>query len=150
MQNSPHRGRPVDHMAVILEQLEAMPELVLDFLAPPLIYNRLLADATGSALCGLFLAVAMEVDWSANGWFDFVPEQCMGLTGMSHQETMAARDRLIELKIYQERSRRKAPVRPEAYLDYDRILELITEYAQRRQSEKAAQSTPSQPPLNRH
>jgi hypothetical protein len=140
-------------MAVILAQLENMPDLVLDFLAPPLVYNRLLADATGSALCALFLTAAMEVDWSNNGWFDWVPEQCMSVTGMSADEVLFARGRLIELKVYQERSRRKAPVRPEAFIDYDRILELIIEHVERRKAAmavKAVTTSTPKPSLLRH
>lgn len=80
--------------------------LIQKTLQQPIVFHRIFADITSSALTGLFLShfwhLYLQHRWSNDGWFVVTMKEWAELTTMSRREIEAARKRLVELGITQE------------------------------------------------
>lgn len=97
----------------------------------PLVFHKIFADITQSAIVGLFLSVYWDLfnrnHWRNDGWFYMTMNDWVRETGMSRREIEVARKRLIELGVSQE-VKDGVPTKVQFRLVPECIALLIDEY----------------------
>lgn len=108
-----------DQLLAALEQ----GDLAMLLASPPVAFQRVFVDLTGSVTAALLLSACMqehESRASSDGWFTASSEQWERATGMSRKEQATARRVLRDQRLTQER-RVGYPAALQIRIDYDEI-----------------------------
>lgn len=125
-------SRPYEPLS-LADELEDNPQLMMLALTPPVAFNPLFVDITGSVTAALFLSMCMQdMDDGLcdGGWGTLDFQRVHRLTRLSKGELQGARKRLTDLKLLIER-RSGFPAQSEYRVDYRRMKQMLIELANR-------------------
>lgn len=117
----------------LLDEVANNPGLVMLALTPPVAFNPIFVDMTGSITAGLFLSMClqeMEDGHSDGDWATLDYERVHRITRLSKAEFKGARERLRGLGLLEER-RTGFPAQTHFRIKYERIKQLLIELSRR-------------------
>jgi hypothetical protein len=127
----------------LLTELERNGELAMLVSAPPIAFNPLFVDITGSVTAALLLSACTtqdsEVPPSAEGWVQLNPERWSKITRLSLYEQRTARRTLSDLKLIEIR-RQGFPAKAEFRINFDRLTQKVLHFAQKKLAERKAEA----------
>jgi hypothetical protein len=117
----------------LIDELEANPQLMMLAMTPPVAFNPLFVDITGSVTAALFLSMCiqdMDDGHCDGGWSTLDFNRVHRLTRLSKGELLGARKRLTDLRLLLER-RTGFPAQSEFRVDYRRMKQLLLELSKK-------------------
>lgn len=129
----------------LLAALESNPNFMLALLTPPVSYNPIFVDITGSVTAALFLSLCLQMideGHAAESWNRLDFERIHKQTRMSRSELATARQRLKSLDLLEER-KTGFPALTEYRVNYGRVKQHLMALAMRASADQA--STPCFP-----
>ena len=120
----------------LLAELERNGELAMLVSAPPIAFNPVFVDITGSVTAALLLSICTqdnESPMSESGWQELNSDRFLKLTRMSVAELRTARKVLKELKFMEER-RLGFPAKSEFRVNFVRVTDKLLFIAQKSQA----------------
>ncbi len=128
----------------ILDELERNGELAMLLSAPPIAFNPVFVDMTGSVTAALLLSVCSQESESApanTGWQELDAERLLRLTRLSIAELRTARRVLKDLRYIEER-RLGFPAKSEFRVDFVRLTEKLLSIAKHNQDARLQPKLP--------
>jgi hypothetical protein len=122
----------------LLAELERNGELAMLVSAPPIAFNPLFVDITGSVTAALLLSACTqdnEAPSSEDGWVQLSAERWNKLTRLSLNEQRTARRTLSDLKLIEVR-RQGFPAKAEFRVNFDRLTSKVLHFAQKKLAER--------------
>lgn len=94
-------------MSYFLSYMEKHPDLVMRLYDRPIPFQRIFVAITGKVTAALMLSCAMQLtedgEADADGWLSRTAEDWTNDTGLSKDEQVTAKRRLLELELFQEK-----------------------------------------------
>lgn len=122
----------------LLEAIE-QGDLAMLLVSPPVAYQRIFVDLTGSVTAALLLSACMqehEVRTAVDGWYSASAEQIERATGLSRKEQSTARRVLREQGLMHER-RVGYPAEFQVRIDYDAITRCLLSVGAKNRARKS-------------
>jgi hypothetical protein len=129
---------PVKGGTDLLTELERNGELAMLVSAPPIAFNPLFVDITGSVTAALLLSACTqdnEAPSSDDGWVLLSTDRWSKLTRLSLNEQRSARRTLSDLKLIEVR-RQGFPAKAEFRVNFDRLTSKVLLIAQKKLAER--------------
>ena len=127
----------------LLAAFESNPNFMLALLTPPVSFNPIFVDITGSVTAALFLSLCLQLideGHAAEAWNRLDFERIHKQTRMSRSELATARTRLKELDLLEER-RIGFPAQTQYRVNYGRVKQLLMALAMRVSADHAASAS---------
>lgn len=125
------------HDSVREELLAAIEQgdLAMLVASPPIAFQRVFVDVTGSATAALLLSACMQ-DFefrsaTKDGWYSVSAEEWQRLTGLTRKEQSSARKTLRELSLLRERLQ-GFPAQLEVQVNFDEISRRLIDITKRK------------------
>lgn len=129
----------------IFDELERNGELAMLLSAPPIAFNPVFVDMTGSVAAALLLSVCSQESENASanttGWQELDAERLLRLTRLSIAELRTARRVLKDLRYIEER-RLGFPAKSEFRVDFVRLTEKLLTIAKHNQDARLQPKLP--------
>lgn len=133
----------------ILHALESNSDLAMLVLEPPIAFNAIFADMTGSVTAALLLSVCTQgtdLPMDAHGWTELDTARFKRITRLTAHEQRTARRVLCAQQLIEER-RIGFPARSEYRVNFERVSQRLISIAQQRSAQTALQLDGMQPSM---